>query len=138
MSNRPANLRRTQRGKHITNEEMEQYLMVQFKQVMGDVEKKVYEEHETTEEEVRSATEFFKDNADFQKSLNRLKNLFKSVSGQPNDITTVPDSVSMEKTLLIMAEVGGRGAVGWGEVRGRYTSVLSMSSPSFFLGRAHN
>ena len=99
--------------------------MVQFKQVMGDVEKKVYEEHETTEEEVRSATEFFKDNADFQKSLNRLKNLFKSVSGQPNEITTVPDYVSMEKTLLIMAEVGG--ARGFKVLGSGDTSVLSMS-----------
>ncbi len=108
--------------------------MVQFKQVMGDVEKKVYEEHETTEEEVRAATEFFKNNADFQKSLNRLKNLFKSVSGQPNEITSVPDYVSMEKTLLIMAEVGGRGVwgcAGQGHVRFEY-------EPRPFLGRAHN
>jgi len=94
-----------QRGKQVTNQEMEQYLMGQFRQAMGEVEQTVYKDNNTSEEQVRVATLYYADDEDFAKTLNKLKALFKAMTGQPNtDAVEVPEHVTMEKVLIVMSE----------------------------------
>ncbi|GBG34235.1 Hypothetical Protein FCC1311_104592 [Hondaea fermentalgiana] len=93
------------RGKQISHEEMEQYLMTQFRQAMAEVEQTVYKENNTTEEEVRQATKYYEDDEDFNKTLLKLKRLFKAVTGQQQtQLPEVPKEVTMEKVLQIMSE----------------------------------
>mmetsp|Transcript_15516 Transcript_15516/g.30043 ORF Transcript_15516/g.30043 Transcript_15516/m.30043 type:complete len:241 (-) Transcript_15516:1267-1989(-) len=93
------------RGKEISHEEMEQYLMSQFRQAMAEVEQTVYRENNTTEDEVRQATAFYEDDEDFNKTLNKLKRLFKAVTGQQQtQLPEVPEDFTMEKVLAIMSE----------------------------------
>jgi len=93
-------------GKQITNAEMEQYLMSQFRSAMSAVEEQVYQELHTNEEEVRAATEFYKDDEDFKRTLNKLKTLFKAVTGQQQtELVEVPEHLTMKKTLDIMSEI---------------------------------
>jgi len=92
-------------GKEISHAEMEQYLMGQFRQAMAEVEQTVYKENNTTEEEVRAATTYYEDDEEFQQTLNKLRRLFKAVTGQPqSELPEVPEEVTMEKVLLVMSE----------------------------------
>jgi hypothetical protein len=58
----------------------------------------VYLENNTTEGEVRVATEFYGEDPDFLLTLNKLKKLFKAVTGQPADEVRAIKSYLVIKT----------------------------------------
>ncbi|CAK9063788.1 Uncharacterized protein SCF082_LOCUS32975, partial [Durusdinium trenchii] len=77
-----------EQGKQITNAEMEQYLMSKFRQAMSE-----------------EATRFYESDEDFTKVLNKLKMLFKAVTGQSQtELPEVPEHVTMDKVLTVMSE----------------------------------
>jgi len=96
-----------QQGKQLTQDEMEQYLLASFRQAMSEVEQAVYREFQTSEEQVQAATEFFEDDSEFQAILNKLKNLFRAVTGQgavQEPTVEVPDHIDQDVVLRVYGE----------------------------------
>jgi hypothetical protein len=73
---------------------------------MADVEKRVYIENGTTEDQVRVATEYYAEDPDFKATLSKLKKIFNAVTGQPPDDVDLPDHITPETTIQAMSEVG--------------------------------
>ncbi len=80
--------------------------MEQFTLAMAGVEKKVYEDNRTNEEEVRTATEFFAQDEDVINVISKLKMLYNAVSGQhhPDDIK-LPEHITADFVVKVMIDV---------------------------------
>merc|ERR1719297_702969 len=94
-------------GKDIPEESLDAYLMNQFEEAMKAIESQVYKKYKTNEEEVQVATEFYSDDKEVQAVVSKLKQLFRVITGQQEQMEPtmdVPDDLTVEKMIEIMEE----------------------------------
>ncbi|DAZ97069.1 TPA: hypothetical protein N0F65_001253 [Lagenidium giganteum] len=91
-----------QKGEEIGEEELGTFLMQQFDEWMQKAENEVYAKHNTTEDDVKAATEYFESDEKVARAMTKLNDLYAMMSG--NVSVEVPEDFTLEKLITVMRE----------------------------------
>lgn len=91
-------------GTPIPEDQLAAYLMSQFETAMKAVEENVYSKYSCKEEDIQLASEYYAEDPDVAAVVQKLKQLFAVIMGQPLDTVEVPDDLTLEKVVEIMEE----------------------------------
>lgn len=103
-----ANIRQesNQKGSPLPEDQLASYLMGQFEEAMKVIESQVYTKYQTTEEEVKIATEFFEEeeDKDIANSVSKLQELYRVMTGGGVSDVEVPADLTLDKFVKVMEE----------------------------------
>ncbi|CAH0475032.1 unnamed protein product [Peronospora belbahrii] len=96
----------SQSGRSLPEDQLASYLMGQFEEAMKAIESQVYAKFQTTEEEVKVATEYFEeeDDKDVANAVAKLQELYRVMTGGSFSDVEVPDELTLTKFIEIMQE----------------------------------
>lgn len=96
----------SQSGRALPEDQLASYLMGQFEEAMKAIESQVYAKFQTTEEEVKAATEFFEeeDDKDVANAVSKLQELYRVMTGGGFSDVEVPAELTLTKFIEIMQE----------------------------------
>jgi hypothetical protein len=96
----------SQIGRALPEDQLASYLMGQFEEAMKVVESQVYAKYQTTEDEVRVATEYFEEDEDKEVGLAvaKLQELYRVMTGGGVSDAEVPEDLTLDKFIAIMEE----------------------------------
>lgn len=93
----------SQNGRSLPEDQLASYLMGQFEEAMKAIESQVYAKFQTTEDEVKIATEFFEEeeDADVANAVAKLQELYRVMTGGGFSDVEVPADLTLNKVRLI-------------------------------------
>ncbi|CAI5741447.1 unnamed protein product [Peronospora destructor] len=96
----------SQSGRSLPEDQLASYLMGQFEEAMKAIEAQVYAKFQTTEEEVKIATEYFEedDDKDVANAVAKLQELYRVMTGGGFSDVEVPAELTLTKFIEIMQE----------------------------------
>ncbi|CAH0490066.1 unnamed protein product [Peronospora farinosa] len=96
----------SQSGRSLPEDQLASYLMGQFEEAMKAIESQVYAKFQTTEEEVKIATEYFEedDDKDVANAVAKLQELYRVMTGGGFSDVEVPAELTLTKFIEIMQE----------------------------------
>lgn len=95
-----------QNGRALPEDQLATYLMGQFEEAMKAIENQVYTKHQTTEDEVKLATEYYEEAEDkeVKTAVSKLQELYRVMTGGGMSDVEIPESLTVEKFIEIMKE----------------------------------
>jgi hypothetical protein len=95
-----------QNGRSLPEDQLASYLMGQFEEAMKAIESQVYAKFQTTEDEVKLATEYFEEeeDKDVASAVARLQELYRVMTGGSVSDVEVPADLTLAKFIAIMQE----------------------------------
>lgn len=90
---------------NVPDEKIAEYMMSQFEAAMRQVEAKVYEVHNTNEQEVQKSAKEFENDEEFKAAVLKLQKLYAAISGQAIVTADVPAHLTMEKMMTVMEKL---------------------------------
>lgn len=89
----------SQNGRSLPEDQLASYLMGQFEEAMKAIESQVYAKFQTTEDEVKIATEFFEEeeDADVANAVAKLQELYRVMTGGGFSDVEVPADLTLNK-----------------------------------------
>lgn len=95
-----------QNGRSLPEDQLASYLMGQFEEAMKAIESQVYAKFQTTEDEVKLATEYFEEeeDKDIASAVARLQELYRVMTGGSVSDVEVPADLTLTKFIAIMQE----------------------------------
>ncbi|KUF87669.1 Dehydrogenase/reductase SDR family member 13 [Phytophthora nicotianae] len=96
----------SQSGRSLPEDQLASYLMGQFEEAMKAIESQVYAKFQTTEDEVKVATEYFEeeDDKDVANAVAKLQELYRVMTGGGFSDVEVPSELTLTKFIEIMQE----------------------------------
>eukprot|EP00644_Phytophthora_capsici_P008399 jgi/Phyca11/534653/estExt2_fgenesh1_pg.C_PHYCAscaffold_260087 len=96
----------SQSGRSLPEDQLASYLMGQFEEAMKAIESQVYAKFQTTEDEVKVATEYFEeeDDKDVANAVAKLQELYRVMTGGGFSDVEVPAELTLTKFIEIMQE----------------------------------
>lgn len=96
----------SQSGRALPEDQLASYLMGQFEEAMKAIESQVYAKFQTTEDEVKIATEYYEEeeDKDVANAVTKLQDLYRVMTGGGFSDVEVPSDLSLEKFVAIMHE----------------------------------
>ncbi|KAF1792586.1 hypothetical protein GQ600_23680 [Phytophthora cactorum] len=96
----------SQSGRSLPEDQLASYLMGQFEEAMKAIESQVYAKFQTTEDEVKVATEYFEeeDDKDVGNAVAKLQELYRVMTGGGFSDVEVPAELTLTKFIEIMQE----------------------------------
>ncbi|RLN52930.1 hypothetical protein BBJ28_00018707 [Nothophytophthora sp. Chile5] len=96
----------SQSGRSLPEDQLASYLMGQFEEAMKAIESQVYAKFQTTEDEVKVATEFFEEeeDKDVANAVAKLQELYRVMTGGGFSDVEVPAELTLVKFIEIMQE----------------------------------
>lgn len=92
-------------GQELAEMEVRQALLQQFCQAMQESDAQVYASHKTTEAEVRKATSKYANDEAVKVHVEKIRKVFKVLSGEDDEPVEVPAHVTTEKVLEMMEKI---------------------------------
>ena len=96
-----ANIRQesSQNGRSLPEDQLASYLMGQFEEAMKVIEKQLYGKYQTTEGEVKTATEYYEEEGDKEvlEAVAKLQDLYRVMTGAAITEAEVPDHLTLNK-----------------------------------------
>lgn len=92
-------------GQELNEMEVRQALLQQFVQLMQQSDAQVYASHATTEAEVRAATKLHGSDAKVKEHVEKIRKVFKVLSGEDEKPVEVPAHITSAKVLEMMEEI---------------------------------
>lgn len=96
-----ANIRQesSQSGRLLPEDQLASYLLGQFEEAMKVIEKQLYEKNQTTEGEVRTATEYYEEEGDKEvlEAVAKLQDLYRVMTGAAMTEAEVPSHLTLDK-----------------------------------------
>ncbi|KDO31363.1 hypothetical protein SPRG_03980 [Saprolegnia parasitica CBS 223.65] len=95
-----------QSGRSLPEDQLAAYLMGQFEEAMKAIEAQAYSKHNTSEDEVRIATEYYEsvEDPEVHAAVGKLQELYRLITGAGAADVEVPEDLTLEKFLIIMEE----------------------------------
>ncbi|OQR99679.1 hypothetical protein ACHHYP_05088 [Achlya hypogyna] len=95
-----------QSGRSLPEDQLAAYLMGQFEEAMKAIEAQAYSKHNTSEDEVRIATEYYEsvEDPEVHAAVGKLQELYRLITGAGASDVEVPEDLTLEKFLIIMEE----------------------------------
>jgi hypothetical protein len=92
----------SQSGRALPEDQLASYLMGQFEEAMKAIESQVYAKFQTTEDEVKVATEYYEEeeDKDVANAVTKLQDLYRVMTGGGFSDVEVPADLSLEKVQL--------------------------------------
>ncbi|EGZ21494.1 hypothetical protein PHYSODRAFT_313662 [Phytophthora sojae] len=96
----------SQSGRSLPEDQLASYLMGQFEEAMKAIESQVYAKFQTTEDEVKVATEYFEEDGDkdVANAVAKLQELYRVMTGGGFSDVEVPAELTLTKFIEIMQE----------------------------------
>uniref|UniRef100_K3X0W0 Uncharacterized protein n=1 Tax=Globisporangium ultimum (strain ATCC 200006 / CBS 805.95 / DAOM BR144) TaxID=431595 RepID=K3X0W0_GLOUD len=96
----------SQNGRSLPEDQLASYLMGQFEEAMKAIESQVYAKFQTTEDEVKVATEYFEEeeDKDVATAVAKLQELYRVMTGGGFSDVEVPADLTLTKFIAIMQE----------------------------------
>ncbi|GLE01922.1 hypothetical protein PINS_up010760 [Pythium insidiosum] len=96
----------SQSGRVLPEDQLASYLMGQFEEAMKAIESQVYAKFQTTEDEVKIATEYYEEqeDKDIANAVTKLQDLYRVMTGGGFSDVEVPEDLTLEKFIAIMHE----------------------------------
>ncbi|TMW57001.1 hypothetical protein Poli38472_002926 [Pythium oligandrum] len=96
----------SQSGRALPEDQLASYLMGQFEEAMKAIESQVYAKFQTTEDEVKIATEYYEEqeDKDVVNAVTKLQDLYRVMTGGGFSDVEVPEDLTLEKFIAIMHE----------------------------------
>jgi hypothetical protein len=96
----------SQNGRSLPEDQLASYLMGQFEEAMKAIESQVYAKFQTTEDEVKVATEYFEEeeDKDVANAVAKLQELYRVMTGGGFSDVEVPADLTLTKFIAIMQE----------------------------------
>lgn len=96
----------SQSGRALPEDQLASYLMGQFEEAMKAIESQVYAKFQTTEDEVKIATEYYEEeeDKDVAAAVTKLQDLYRVMTGGGFSDVEVPEDLTLEKFVSIMHE----------------------------------
>lgn len=96
----------SQSGRSLPEDQLASYLMGQFEEAMKAIESQVYAKFQTTEDEVKAATEYYEEeqDEDVANGVSKLQELYRVMTGGGFSDAEVPEDLTLEKFIAIMRE----------------------------------
>ncbi|KAG6617327.1 Dehydrogenase/reductase SDR family member 13 [Phytophthora cinnamomi] len=96
----------SQSGRSLPEDQLASYLMGQFEEAMKAIEAQVYAKFQTTEDEVKVATEYFEEDGDkdVANAVAKLQELYRVMTGGGFSDVEVPAELTLAKFIAIMQE----------------------------------
>jgi hypothetical protein len=96
----------SQNGRSLPEDQLASYLMGQFEEAMKAIEAQVYAKYQTTEDEVKVATEFYEEeeDKDVANAVAKLQELYRVMTGGGFSDVEVPADLTLNKFIDIMQE----------------------------------
>lgn len=89
----------SQNGRSLPEDQLASYLMGQFEEAMKAIEAQVYAKYQTTEDEVKVATEFYEEeeDKDVANAVAKLQELYRVMTGGGFSDVEVPADLTLNK-----------------------------------------
>lgn len=89
----------SQNGRSLPEDQLASYLMGQFEEAMKAIESQVYAKFQTTEDEVKVATEYFEEeeDKDVANAVTKLQELYRVMTGGGFSDVEVPADLTLTK-----------------------------------------
>lgn len=96
----------SQSGRALPEDQLASYLMGQFEEAMKAIESQVYAKFQTTEDEVKVATEYYEEeeDKDVANAVTKLQDLYRVMMGGGFSDVEVPEDLTLQKFVNIMHE----------------------------------